>query len=984
MTTFTEAYLRAVGSLEGQPPTSLQPTVEFFARDTPGLNVSLAALRSHLEDAIPDDILRTRLHLLIAAWDSADTSEPWSDHTEPHSVERRERTYELLGLDKTTADSFDATYPRTGAGAVVISEEFEPWYTHERRTQRDFYWRSYRRYLIESGHLDSDAIPKLDSATDLVIERLSDPTRPQAFQAKGLVVGYVQSGKTANFTGVIAKAIDAGYRLVIVLTGTLDLLRQQTQRRLDMELVGIENIFLGVDPEDAEQARDIDYFLDPDRAAGKFLKHGFQPSERGFPDIVRLTTHASDYKSLKAGITALELQKSDKQKALFDPVNLFATDARLAVVKKNATVLKRLVRDLKAIRTHLGEIPTLIIDDESDQASVNTRNPSTWQQGQVDRTAINKLVSELLGLLPRAQYVGYTATPYANVFIDPSDTEDIFPKDFLLSLERPAGYMGVSDFHDLDSGIEPEARTVANSNEQAHVRGLYSTGLAAERDLLGALDAFVLSGAIKLFRSATTDGRLAFRHHTMLVHESVKIAEHRDLANLIKRLWGDAGYFSSAGSTRLAELLETDFRPVHAARGPELPFPTDFEALRPYVGAALTKILEDDQNPVLVVNGDRDIVQQNLDFDKRDIWRVLVGGAKLSRGFTVEGLTVSYYRRRTRQADTLMQMGRWFGFRRNYHDLVRLYIGRAEPDGNRVIDLYEAFEAIVRDEEAFRGQLRTYSQLVDGRPQITPKDIPPLVSQHLPWITPSARNKMFNAELVLRRSPGTALEPTGYPEDAEQIAENFTTLAPLLAAACDARVLKVPNEGNLGGGSFKALIGIVGAKEVLAALEQLEWIRTGYFAPDTAYIDEITASGQVEDWVVVAPQVKGAPVDFPAVGPRTVLERQRRAGRGGLYGAVSDPKHRPPIVRIAGGRDSYGDDVVEALVKERRGALLLYPVVDHETKQSRAIDSSAGDVVVALVVAAPRAAVPASGQVVQFRAHDSRLPNAPIVAISAD
>jgi len=984
LTTFSEAYLRAIGSMEGQPPSALQPTVDFFARDIPGLNVSLAALRSHLEDADPDDVLRTRLHLLIATWDASAETEPWTDDTASHSVERRVRTYELLALDKAATDAFDATYPRTGSGAVVISEEFEPWYDDERRAQRDFYWRAYRRQLINTGSLDSDAIPKLDHATSLIVERLSDPIRPQAYQAKGLVVGYVQSGKTANFIGVIAKAIDAGYRLIIVLTGTLDLLRQQTQRRLDMELVGIENIFLGVDPEDPDQARDIDYFLDPDRAKGRFLKHGFQPSEREFPDIVRLTTHASDYKSLKAGITALELSKSDKQKALFDPVNLFSTDARLAIVKKNTTVLKRLVRDLKAIRTHLGEIPTLIIDDESDQASVNTRDPAKWQQGQVDRTATNRLLSELLGLLPRAQYVGYTATPYANVFIDPGDTEDIFPKDFLLSLERPAGYMGVSDFHDLDSGIEPEARTVANSNEKAHVRGLYGTGLDAEQELLGALDAFVLAGAIKLYRAAVTEGKVSFRHHTMLVHESVKISEHRDLADMVKRLWGGAGYVAASGQARLSALFETDFRPVHDARAPEVPFPATFDDLNPYVGKAVTKILEDAQNPVLVVNGDRDVAQQNLDFDKRDIWRILVGGTKLSRGFTVEGLTVSYYRRRTRQADTLMQMGRWFGFRRNYHDLVRLYIGRAEPGRSRVIDLYEAFEAIVRDEEAFRDQLRAYSQMVEGRPQITPKDIPPLVSQHLPWITPSARNKMFNAELVLRRSPGAALEPTGYPEDAKAIAANFATLAPLLAAADDPRLLKVPNEGNLGGGTFNALVGTVAASDVLSALEKLSWIRKAYFAPDLAYIAEITANGQVDDWVVIAPQVEGTPVDLPGVGPRTLLERQRRAGRGGLYGAVSDPKHRPPILRIANGRDTYGDAEAETYVGERRGAILLYPVVDRDTKRSGIVDTTTGDIVVALVIAAPRSAAPSNGQVVQFRARDSRAPQAPIVEIPPD
>ncbi len=428
----TTVYVPAIKSMEGGTPTPLEPLAVFLSSQShdSSIDVSLGALRAHLESSTIDEPLRKELHLAIAGWDAAATGD-WLNGTEPHSIARRNLIYSLLRLDGKTTDAFDAAFPQTGDGSVVISDDFEPWYDDERRAAHEFYWRAYRRHLIEAGW-DPEAIAQLDTATTRVVERLSDPARPQAYQSKGLVVGYVQSGKTANFTGVLAKSIDAGYRLIIVLTGTIDLLRKQTQRRLDMELVGIENIFLGIDPDDVELAKDIDYFQDEDRIKGKFLQHGFQPSERGFTDIIRLTRHGSDYRSLNAGITALELHKRNKQKPLFDAENLYASDARLAIVKKNASVLRRLVRDLKSIRSHLGEIPTLIIDDESDQASVNTSDPKKWRQGQTDRTTINKLISELLSLLPRAQYVGYTATPYANVFIDPSDAEDIFPKDFLL------------------------------------------------------------------------------------------------------------------------------------------------------------------------------------------------------------------------------------------------------------------------------------------------------------------------------------------------------------------------------------------------------------------------------------------------------------------------------------------------------------------------------------------------------------------------
>jgi len=916
--------------------------------------------------------------LAIAGWDSALTGH-WLDDTEAHTVSRRKRVYSLLGVDDLTADALDAAFPQTGDGSVVISDEFEPWYTDERRAAHEFYWRAYKKHLIDSGW-DPDAVPKLDTATTRVVERLSDPTRPQAYQAKGLVIGYVQSGKTANFTGVVAKSIDAGYRLIIVLTGTIDLLRRQTQRRLDMELVGIENIFLGVDPDDVELARNTDYFQDEDRVKGKFLQHGFQPSERGFTDIVRLTRHGSDYRSLNAGITALELHKQNKQKPLFNAENLYVSDARLAIVKKNASVLRRLVRDLKSIRSHLGEIPTLIIDDESDQASVNTSNPKKWQQGQRDRTTINKLISELLGLLPRAQYVGYTATPYANVFIDPSDTEDIFPKDFLLSLEPPANYMGVADFHDLDASFDEE-KSVENSNEKAFVRNLRATASssAADTELQYALDAFLLSGALKLYREQQIDGGIRFRHHTMLIHESVRTADHSDLADRVKQAWSRASYMTPAGISRLSSLMESDFRAVSSARAPELPFPATFDELKPFVGEALGKIHDNAGNPVLIVNGDKDIAQQNLDFETRSIWRILVGGTKLSRGFTIEGLTVSYYRRRTKQADTLMQMGRWFGFRRGYRDLVRLYIGRAEPDGRSTIDLYEAFEAVVRDEEAFRSQLRQYAKLVDGRPQITPRDIPPLVSQHLPMIAPSARNKMFNAELVIRRSPGEPIEPTAYPINPQHIAANYQRMLPIMEAAKSTRLLTFPPEpkpdGTMrAGGDFNALVGEVSSEALLLALEGLIWLRPGYFGPDLAYLSEITGNA-VKDWVVIAPQSKDSARNLEGLGPRGVASRQRR--RGDLFGALSDPKHRPPAARIAGARPSWGDTYIESLIQYHRAALLIYPVVESTAHKPC-------DVVVAFTLFAPKSAQPLNGQVVQFRAKDKGSPKAAIVTTGTD
>ena len=825
---------------------------------------------------------------------------------------------------------------------------------------------------------DPEAVASLDSTSNKVLERLSDPLRIEAYQAKGLVVGYVQSGKTANFSGVIAKAIDAGYRLVIVMTGTVNILREQTQRRIDMELVGSDNILRLVDATDP----DVDYQDDPDWQAGRFVSHGFLPSSQGFPDIIRLTTRRFDYRRLQQGITALEFERVDKTKPLHAPENLMPCAARLIVVKKNKTVLEKLVRDLGHIAGRLGEIPALIIDDESDQASVNTSNPKKWQSALRERTAINRLVSQLLTTLPRSQYVGYTATPFANVFIDANDTEDIFPKDFLLGLDRPIGYMGVADFHDLDSGIDTPDMTIENSRQRAHVRDLVQDGPDRELELRGAMDAFVLSGAIKVYREENGLGTGYFNHHTMLVHQSRLKDEHRDTSELLKDLWADAGYASASGMARLRSLFDTDFKPVSnvLCDGDPSMVPGSFDDLKAYVPAAITRMTPNVHHPVIVVNSDTDIDQEPISFEMRPVWRILVGGAKLSRGFTVEGLTISYYRRITNQADTLMQAGRWFGFRNHYRDLVRLYIGRREP-GPRgtTTDLYEDFESILRVEEDFRSELRRYAVLVNGLPQITPSQIPPLVSQHVPWLRPTASNKMFNARLVLRRSPGIPVEPNAYPQDQDDIAHNYDCLLPVLKVADKERTLVIPPAGDGSGtGSFQAYLGEIDSKSLINGMSGLRWSAQDYFRADLAFLEELGDEG-VDGWVVIVPQLgnKGYQRTLPGVGVRSLSQRKRR--RDIRFGAISDPKHRPAAIRIAGGRESYGDPVVEGLHRPRWGAVLIYPTVEETLDPARSDESiDAEKVTVGFVIVAPNDVLSVGSRpLVTFVARNSALPNVP-------
>lgn len=929
-----------------------------------------------------NDPIRMEFQLALARWDATSQGE-WFEATIAGSSSRRDRVLTLLGLSSAAEATINGQWPvRSDAeGDIVIATEVDPWYTEDRAKQHSFYWPAYHGVLAAKGW-PADAIADLDVSTREVVSRLSDPTNDTPYQSKGLVVGYVQSGKTAQFAGTIAKSIDAGYRLIIVLGGTLNLLRTQTQRRLDMELVGKENIIGGMDVNDPDHRKEIDYLDDTDW--DKFLSHGVQPSDAGFVDIVRLSGYSDDYKRLKKGLNALEFRTGlrDKTKSLYHPDNLYKADAKIVVVKKNTTVLKKLVSDLKSLRIGLAEIPTLIIDDESDQASISTKRPSASEKKE--RTAVNREITNLLGILKRAQYVGYTATPFANVFVDPEDAEDIFPNDFIIALKRPAGYMGAKDFHDLGTDFESNPKTVENSNEKAFVRAVQGDDPESiEGSLRSALDAFLLSGGIKLYREANSD--LTFRHHTMLVHESVKMIEHKDTAEVLRDLWALGGY-SSSGLERLEALWNADYLPVMEARAEDkTTIPSTFEELKPYIGKALDKI-NSSQNPVLVVNGDKDLQahQEDLNFDKRAVWRILVGGTKLSRGFTVEGLTISYYRRKTLAADTLMQMGRWFGFRGGYKDLVRLYIGRSELSGGKYFDLYEAFESIVIDEELFRDELSRYAQLDDeGRPNVRPRDVPPLVTQHLQWLAPTAANKRYNAVVTERGEGGRLKDLNALPEqnDATNRA-NFKAVLPLIRAA-KTKDTFVTDAGT----SYAASYGIITAEDFIRTLEKTTFGKGFDIEPQRQFLEKASKDGRIKDWVVVVPELSvGTPVHVGDL-PLTVLERKRREERQWAFSG-SSKRQRVAVEAIADPRITSGvTALIESLRSPTRGAILLTTAHDPRKRGVSNPTTLTGDVdpaVLAVMIsyAAPFASAP-KGKI-GFTVRNKSMEDAAILSVGDD
>jgi hypothetical protein len=850
----------------------------------------------------PNDPMLHALILAIQAWDHAD-GEAWAAGTLPHSTSRRALVLQRLGFTADQQAVIDRHVPRFSADAraIVIAEQHAPWYEERRCRIDDFYWEHYVQQLLPPrGSWSPEAVSLLSTSIDDVVGRLSDPTREAVYPVKGLVVGYVQSGKTSHFSGLITKAADAGYRFFIVLAGTLDILRQQTQRRIDKEIVGRE--LLGP----TEYGQDHDW--------ARFVSHGGRPSLLGAFDWERLTDRDEDYQSLSRRLSLLEFSSADRSQRFNHPDNLRQAPAKIAVVKKIPQRLHQLCADLEQLhelRSRLEHVPTLIIDDESDQASVNTKAATS-----TELTATNAAIRRLLGLLPRAQYVGYTATPFANVFIDPEDAEDLFPKDFIISLPRPVGYMGVADFFDFDD-VRDDAPF--SSNQAAFVRPVTGEN-EADDNLPKAIDSFVLAGAIKAYRESVQPDIYRFRHHTMLVHHAARRTVHEEDRRTVEEVFRrGARYQTSSGVDALKKLFEEDFVLVTQERAPTAPLPASFDELRPYVSECLSRLCHD--QPVRVVNGDGSNRDETPDFEQGSVWSILVGGTKLSRGYTVEGLTTSYYRRPSGAGDTLMQMGRWFGFRAGYQDLVRLFIGRSERAGRRQIDLYEAFRAVCMDEEALRRDLQKYSS--EG---MRPEQVPPLVHQHMPQLPPTSRNKMFNATIQEIGFAGEWKEPTAAPVDGADAGKNLEAAAGLLKRTALGGTEQIRLRLEKGKErQFSGRLGLAQGAAMFEFLSNYRWSSGRQVNElELRYIQRCMTLGSFQQWCVLLPELQAERETVHSEIPPVSVIRRALVGDH-RFGVFSDPGHREAAAILAA--VTNGTDVSQNLLRpEIRGApvLVLY------------------------------------------------------------
>lgn len=578
-------------------------------------------------------------------------------------------------IDLFKAQSATARAART-VNALVDDQEYESWYNGPSDDPQS-HWQLLTEVLRnkKSRPWSDDMIRSLDHASSTVVAHLAPPKSQVQRAAKGLVLGYVQSGKTANFSAVISKAVDAGYKLVVVLAGMHNILRLQTQARLQEEIV--------------------------------------TPKESACTTLTKVD------------------EKGDFQKKQFVSANraLGGSDGfTLVVLKKNTAVLRNLNAWLsEASEETLKRCPTLVIDDESDQASVNTNRPED------DPTAINDHIRNLIKRFPIISYVGYTATPFANVLIDASVEDDLFPKDFLVSLEKPIGYVGTEELFGRDS-IEPRGalvglpviRTVPD-DEASRLTGRRKGGSKAVSDdplmpsMLEAFDAFIVGCSARLARNQWK------QHMTMLMHTSHLVAQHMVIKDAfdeyVLNLKLDRKEESPELMDRLRTIWEKDFLPVSSSRTFSAAVVPSFET----IWRNSEKFIER-----LEVIMENHASEERLTYDRLDpFWGIVIGGNTLSRGLTLEGLTTSYFVRGSKGYDTLLQMGRWFGYRPDYVDLTRIYVSD---------DLQSKFYHLATVEQEVRDEIKT---MAANRER--PKDVGLRIRTH-PSMTVTSNLKMRNAQ----------------------------------------------------------------------------------------------------------------------------------------------------------------------------------------------------------------------------------------------
>ena len=617
--------------------------------------------------------------------------------------------------------SFDITQKR----GSVVKADYRPWLGRRRDEMDFFYWDRLKKYFLGADALPPQVVSVLDAVTDEILDYTGNPVDPHLWARRGMVIGHVQSGKTTNYASLICKAADAGYKIIILLAGITNSLRQQTQERLDDYFIGKKSVFQKLAQ---EQLSIVNY-----------------ANKRRFPAYG--TSRDRDFSKVAAATWGVTLS------ALKEPI--------IFITKKNKSTLENLGDWLEQQqRGAQVREPLLLIDDEADNASVNT----SAQPNQV--TAINRAIRRILGQFERSTYIGYTATPFANIFIDPSSehemlTDDLFPTHFIKALDPPSNYVGASRMFTGTGDLRAfSVRVVKDYQDILPLKHKKDISLSVlPESLWHAVRVFVLARAVRVLRG---HGK---QHCSMMINVSrfndvqdrVAGLVYQYLETLKNAIAVNGGVGRQALSDPAIELLAASFASEYSTLG------IDFLTLLPKLNEAASRV------KVTVVNMKGGI----LDYRRHEddgLHVIAIGGLALSRGLTLEGLSVSYILRNAGASDTLMQMARWFGYRPDYEDICRLYL----PGQSR-----DHYEDITEAIEELRSEVRRMAQL-----NLTPENFGLKVRQSPAAIRITAANKMRSAsELMLAQDySGRFIEGYALKHDAKTNDENVRRVGDFLAS----------------------------------------------------------------------------------------------------------------------------------------------------------------------------------------------------------
>lgn len=548
--------------------------------------------------------------------------------------------------------------------SILADYEQENWYSDRKSEITPRFWNRYKNYLIDQKHFSPNVVSTLgeDTLDQKLMNYILDPKADYKSPVlkRGLIIGDVQSGKTSTYIGFLCKAADAGYKVFILLTGTIESLRKQTQER-------VEEGFIGIDMSaESKDGRRVGVGLDnqPIRA-------------------MSMTSRVKDF-------------VGDNDKTVISLAGI--TDAIVFVIKKNATTLQKLTKWLVELNadklTKKINMPMLMIDDEADNASINT------SASKEDPTRINKLIRELASVFTVSNYVGFTATPFANVFIDPETTEkmetqDLFPEDFIVALPTPSNYIGPNrifakdgEYHDQlvyikDAGREEEDGFPFYFKHKKEWAGELPDSLT------DAVYAFYIVNAIRDLRGDYK------AHRSMLINISRFVAVQKHIKAEVEEIHGNAyraiKFNLSADEQSLEDPVLYRIHEIWSKYYSHIEF--SWEEIAEAMYQAIEKI------QIKVVNSSK--TSEKLEYPKDGSLRVIaIGGLALSRGLTLEGLIISYFYRNTSTYDVLMQMGRWFGYRKNYEDLFRIWTCKDSADW--YAEIAEATDELKKDMQRMR------------------------------------------------------------------------------------------------------------------------------------------------------------------------------------------------------------------------------------------------------------------------------------------